>query len=269
MAHSVLFEAIKHSYRDQYGLTCVRGLPQDEVLSRLGVTPQAPYPHCTVQEAVERFGPDVPAVRVCRSGQWTFLLDVQPHGRVFDRDVLAPLSVGTEAVSAWHLLSSTTMAAHARDGEILAVYDDWTFEPPKGPFPERLNRALESVGFFTEAEESDDWDALPMILAALEREFDLSLSADAVNGPWPRSSFPTCRTEPGEALRHHSSAQSRPHRPTANRANGSCEAPTAAGPIAGVRQRRAIAGLGPAVGRRREGTGRGGRSGHSSTICGQ
>jgi hypothetical protein len=73
---------------DQYCLTCVRGLSQAEVLSRLAVTDREPYPRCTGDEAVERFGIEVPAVRVCRSGDWTFLLDVDPHGRTFRPPVL-------------------------------------------------------------------------------------------------------------------------------------------------------------------------------------
>ncbi|PJE95788.1 hypothetical protein CUT44_21260 [Streptomyces carminius] len=173
---------------DHFGLTCVRDLSPDEVLSRLGVTDRAPYPHYTPQEAIQRLGHghENPAARVCHSGEWTFLLDVDDHGVLLRTPVLTRLSMGTEAVSIWKLLDSTTRIAHASNGELMAHYDDWMFEPAKGTDPSRLNRALAAIGFFREEnEESDEWSAPEMALLALEREFGLVLPSEVSRGPLP------------------------------------------------------------------------------------
>ena len=49
--------------RDHFGITCVRGLLPDEVLSRLGVTDQVPYPLCTPDEALQLARQAATAVR--------------------------------------------------------------------------------------------------------------------------------------------------------------------------------------------------------------
>lgn len=178
---------------DHFGITCVRGLSPDEVLSRLGVTGQAPYPLCTPDEALRRFGwygHETPAARVCRSGEWTFLLDVDAHGRLLQTPVLTRLSTGTEAVSVWKLLDSTTRIAHARSGELLAYYDAWHFQPPEGADPSFLNRALTDAGFFLEEDlVPDDWAPSAAALDMLEREFGLALSPEVAKGPLPTVSL--------------------------------------------------------------------------------
>ncbi|WP_139141064.1 DUF6461 domain-containing protein [Streptomyces qinglanensis] len=178
---------------ESFGITCVRGLTPDEVLSRLGVADQAPYPQFTEEDAIEQFGHgfELPAVRVCASGGWTFLLDVDDHGRLLQTPVLTRLSRGTEAVSVWKLLSHTTEVSHARDGELLAEFSAWMFEPAEGADPVRLNRALTEVGFFVDENwQSDDWFAPEMALLALEREFGLALSPELARGPLPTVSLP-------------------------------------------------------------------------------
>lgn len=123
MTESVLAGCVP---RDHFGITCVRGSSLDEVLSRLGVADQAPYPLCTPEEALQCFGWDeqTPAVRVCRSGEWIFLLDVDAHGRSLEPSVLSGLSMGTEAVSVWYQMAGTTRIVHARDGKIMADFDE-------------------------------------------------------------------------------------------------------------------------------------------------
>ncbi|MEU7467415.1 DUF6461 domain-containing protein [Streptomyces sp. NPDC044984] len=173
---------------DHFGITCVRGLSPDEVLSRLDVTDQAPYPLCTPDEAFQRFGwgHETPAARVCRSGEWTFLLDVDAHGRLLQSSVLTRLSADAEAVSVWHLLAGTTRIAHARDGELLIELDAWAQHLTKGTDPSRVNRALDGVGFFREDDDDhDDWAWSEMALVALEREFGLTLSPDVAGGALP------------------------------------------------------------------------------------
>jgi hypothetical protein len=177
---------------DLFGLTCVQGLSPDEVLSRLAVTDQVPYPRLTDEKAIQHFGHgfEVPAVRVCSSAGWTVLLDVEAHGRLLQTPVLTCLSAGTEAVSVWKLLDSTTQISHARDGELLAHFDAWTFEPAEGLDPSQLNRALTDVGFFLEENwESDEWSAPAMALLALEQEFDLVLPPEIAHGPLPTVSL--------------------------------------------------------------------------------
>lgn len=185
---SALFECLAH---DEYCVTCVRGISPAEVLSRLGVSEGSP-PEYTPDEAVQHFGIDVPAVRIHSEGGWIFLLEVYSDiGKTFQPQLLTRLSGGTEAISAYKIMDGTAMAAHARDGELLATYVDWEFEPPKGPDPSRLYRALTGVGFFQEEnEESDEWLPSKMVLLALEREFDLTVSPDVVNGPLPAVGLP-------------------------------------------------------------------------------
>ncbi|MER6695056.1 DUF6461 domain-containing protein [Streptomyces minutiscleroticus] len=173
---------------DHFGITCVRGLSPEEVLSRLSVTDQAPYPLCTPEEALQRFGWgfEQPAVRICRSEGWTLLLDVDDHGVLLQSPVLAHLSMGTEAVAVWKLLDGTTRIAHARSGELLAYYDAWHFQPPEGADPSFLDRALTDAGFFLDENwESDDWELPTAALGMLEREFGLTLSPEVARGPLP------------------------------------------------------------------------------------
>lgn len=177
---------------DLFGITCVRGLSPDEVVSRLDVAGQAPYPQFTHKEAIQHFGHgfETSAVRVCGSGEWTILLDVEAHGRLLQTPVLTRLSVGTEAVSVWKLLDSTTQISHARDGELLAHFNAWTFEPAEGIDTSRLNHALSDVGFFLEENwESDEWSVPDSALLALEREFGLVLPPEIAHGPLPTVSL--------------------------------------------------------------------------------
>ncbi|MFF9691255.1 DUF6461 domain-containing protein [Streptomyces sp. NPDC014623] len=177
---------------DLFGITCVRGLSPDEVVSRLDVAGQAPYPQFTDEEAIQHFGHgfETSAVRVCDSGEWTILLDVEAHGRLLQAPVLTRLSVGTEAVSVWKLLDSTTQISHAGDGQLLAHFNAWTFEPAEGIDASRLNRALSDVGFFLEENwESDEWSVPHSALLALEREFGLVLSPEIARGPLPTVSL--------------------------------------------------------------------------------
>jgi hypothetical protein len=189
---SVLFDCVPH---DHYCVTCVRGLSEAEVLVRLGVADQAPYPRYTAGEALERFGYDVQTVRVHREGDWIFLVEPSGNGDTFQPQILTRLSQGTEAVSALKYLDGTAMAAHAGDGELLATYVDWTFTPAGGMDPSRLNRALTDVGFFREEnEDSGDWAAWEMVLVALEHEFGLTVSPDVANGPLPTVVLPHTKT---------------------------------------------------------------------------
>ncbi|MGW4238451.1 DUF6461 domain-containing protein [Streptomyces sp. NPDC004749] len=177
---------------DHFGLTCVRDVSPDEVLARLSVTDQAPYPHYTPGEAVRRlgFGHENPAARICQAGQWTFLLDVDAHGLLLQTPVLTRLSVGTEAVSVWHVMDGTTRIGHARGGELLASYDAWRFEPPEGADPSFLNQALTDAGFFLDENwESGEWEPSGAALLLLEREFGLTLPSGTVESPLPTVSL--------------------------------------------------------------------------------
>ncbi|MFH9859360.1 DUF6461 domain-containing protein [Streptomyces sp. NPDC017202] len=178
---------------DHFGITCVRGSSLDEVLSRLGVADQAPYPLCTPEEALQCFGWDeqTPAVRVCRSGEWIFLLDVDAHGRLLQPSVLSGLSMGTEAVSVWYQMAGTTRIVHARDGEIMADFDAWAVHMTTGADTSRLCSALADVGFFPEDEDDfdDDWSPSVMALVALERAFGLTLSPGVAKGALPTVSL--------------------------------------------------------------------------------
>lgn len=188
---------------DHYCVTCVHGLPVDEVLARLGIPDQGPHPRYTSLEAARHFGYDVPVLRVYADGDWTILFEVDSQlGETFQPQTLTRLSAGAEAVSAQKLLDSTAKAAHARDGEILATYVDWHFTRAEGANPSRLNRALSRVGFFRdEAEDFDDWNPAEMVLVALEREFGISVSPDVANGPLPTVLVPgRSAPEPGPQI---------------------------------------------------------------------
>ncbi|MDN3354445.1 DUF6461 domain-containing protein [Actinomadura sp. DC4] len=178
---------------DHYCVTCVRGLPPDEVPARLGVSGQGPHPQYTSLEAARHFGYGVPVVRVHAGGDWTLLLEVNPNitDAAFQKQLLSRLSVGTEAVCVQKLMDSTAKATHARDGEVLATYLDWDFTPAKGPDPSRLNRGLSEVGFFQDgSEDYDHWNPAEMVLLAVEREFEISVFPDIVNGPLPTVRIP-------------------------------------------------------------------------------
>ncbi len=185
---------------DHFGVTGVRGVSTDEVLVRLGVTDQAPYPLCTSGEALRKFGwgEGTPAVRVC-GGEWTFLFDVTAHGKLSNDAVLSHLSAGGEAVSVWSILDGTTRVAHAREGELLADIDAWAVHLTTGADPSRVNRALTEAGFFRDWEDEDgedgedgedDW-LVPSAAAliAMEREFGMAVSPVAANGTLPTVSL--------------------------------------------------------------------------------
>ncbi|NJP99948.1 hypothetical protein HCK00_05195 [Streptomyces sp. PLAI1-29] len=163
------------------------------MLSRLGVTDQAPYPLCTPDEALQRFEWDkgIPAARVCYGGEWTFLLDVCAHGRLLQPSVLTRLSLGTEAVSVWHPLTGSTRIAHACDGALMASFDTWAVHLTDGQDVSRLNRALADAGFFPEDDEDypDDWTDSAAALVVLEREFGLELSPQVAKGALPAVSL--------------------------------------------------------------------------------
>ncbi|MFE7440918.1 DUF6461 domain-containing protein [Streptomyces chartreusis] len=177
---------------DLFGITCVRCAPPDEVLSRLDVADLDSHPQFTEEEAIQHFGHgfETPAVRVYSSEGWTILLDVEAHGSLLQAPVLTGLSVGAEALSVWKLLDATTQISHARDGELLAHFNAWTFEPAEGIDPSRLNRALTDVGLFLDKNwESGEWSVPGMALLAVEQEFGLVLPAEIVRGPLPTVSL--------------------------------------------------------------------------------
>ncbi|MER8000307.1 DUF6461 domain-containing protein [Streptomyces sp. NPDC095613] len=177
---------------DHFGLTCVRDVSPDEVLARLSVTDQAPYPLYTPGVAVRRlgFGHENPAARICQAGQWTFLLDVDAHGLLLQTPVLTRLSVGTEAVSVWHVMDGTTRIAHAIDRQLMAHYDDDAVHLTTGADPSRVNHALAEAGFFPDDDEfDDDWSPAAMALVAVEREFGLTLSSGTAESPLPTVSL--------------------------------------------------------------------------------
>ncbi|KOT35830.1 hypothetical protein ADK41_24275 [Streptomyces caelestis] len=183
---STLFDALGSEY---FCVTAVRGLGEADVLVRLGADGSEPPVRCRIDGAYDAFDPDGWAVRLhCPPGTgWVYVFDAFPQtGVVFRRPVLRRLSAGTEAVSVWKLLDSTTRVAHVRDGEVLALFDSWRFEPASGPEPHRLNHALERVGFFVDDDEADDEFSDPAAaLEAVEREFGLGVDPRAVAGPLP------------------------------------------------------------------------------------
>ncbi|WP_143652887.1 MULTISPECIES: DUF6461 domain-containing protein [unclassified Streptomyces] len=181
---STLFDVLGDEW---FCVTAVRGLGEADVLSRLGAAGPDPLPRCPIDGVAEHFSPDSWAVRVyCPEGSgWAYVLDAFPQmGVPFREPVLKELSRSTEAVSVWKLLDSTTRAAHARDGEILALFDSWRFDPVSGTDPDRLNRALERVGFFLD-EPDDDFSDPAAALEAVESEFGLAVDPQEVAGPLP------------------------------------------------------------------------------------
>lgn len=84
----------------------------------------------------------------------------------------------------WKFLDGTARVAHARDGEILALFDSWRFDPASGKESDRLNRALGQVGFFLD-EPDDDFSDAAAALVAVESEFGPALDAQEVAGPLP------------------------------------------------------------------------------------
>jgi hypothetical protein len=181
---STLFDVLGDEW---FCVTAIRGLEEADVLSRLGAAGPDPLPRCPIDGVAEHFSPDSWAVRVyCPEGSgWAYVLDAFPQmGVPFREPMLKELSRSTEAVSVWKLLDSTTRAAHARDGEILALFDSWRFDPASGTDPDRLNRALERVGFFLD-EPDDDFSDPAAALEAVESEFGLAVDPQEVAGPLP------------------------------------------------------------------------------------
>jgi len=173
---------------EEFCVTAVRGLTLDEVLDRLGVVDRESLPQYRIDNAVGQLGLDDWAVRLyCPSGSpWAYLFDVNGQtGVTHKQPVLKRLSGGTDAVSVWSLIGSTTRVAQARDGEILATCSTWMFERASGPDPERLNGALERVGFFRGDETEEGFDDVLAALDAVEGEFGLTVEPDAVAGPLP------------------------------------------------------------------------------------
>ncbi|MFD3826290.1 DUF6461 domain-containing protein [Streptomyces sp. NPDC058625] len=181
---STLFDVLGTEW---FCVTAVRGLRQTDVLARLGVDGPDPLPRCPIDGTIEHFGPDSWAVRFhCPPGAgWAYVFDAFAQvGVTFREPVLKELSRGTEAVSVWKLLDGTTRVAHACDGEILALFDSWMFDPASGKGPDRLNRALERAGFFPD-ETDDDFSDPAAALEAVESEFGLTVDPQEVAGPLP------------------------------------------------------------------------------------
>ncbi|WP_229919284.1 DUF6461 domain-containing protein [Streptomyces minutiscleroticus] len=173
---------------EEFCVTAVCGLTREDVLSRLGVVHQESLPAYRMDNAVEHLGLDAWAVRLyAPSGaEWVYLFDVNGQtGVSHKRPVLKWLSEGTEAISVWSLIGSTTHVTQARDGEVVATCSTWMFEPASGSDPDRLNGALERAGFFREGGTEDDCDDALAALAAVEHEFGLEVEPGAVAGPLP------------------------------------------------------------------------------------
>lgn len=170
-------------------VTAVRGLREADVPARLGADGSEPPVRCRIDGAYGAFDPDGWAVRIhCPPGAgWAYVFDAFPQtGVVFRRPVLERLSAGTEAVSVWKLLDGAIRVAHVRDGEVLALFDSWRFDPARGPEPHRLDQALERAGFFLDDDGTDDDFSDPAAaLEAVEREFGLGVDPRAVAGPLP------------------------------------------------------------------------------------
>ncbi|MFB9351538.1 DUF6461 domain-containing protein [Streptomyces heliomycini] len=181
---STLFDVLGDEW---FCMAAVRGLGEADVLARLGAAGSDPLPQCPIDGVAEHFSPDSWAVRVyCPDGsRWAYVLDAFPQvGVPFRKPVLKELSRGTEAVSVWQLLAGATRVAHARDGEILALFDSGRFDPASGKEPDRLNRALERAGFFLD-EPDDDFSDPAAALEAVESEFGLAVDPREVAGPLP------------------------------------------------------------------------------------
>ncbi|MFF9063436.1 DUF6461 domain-containing protein [Streptomyces sp. NPDC014882] len=181
---STLFDVLGDEW---FCVTAVRGLGEADVVARLGAAGSDPLPRYPIDGVAEHFSLDSWAVRVhCPEGPgWAYVFDALPQmGVPFRKPVLKELSRSTEAVSVWKFLGGTTRVAHARDGEILALFDSWRFDPASGKEPDRLNRALERVGFFLD-EPDDDFSDPAAALEAVESEFGLAVNPQEVAGPLP------------------------------------------------------------------------------------
>ncbi|WP_432159966.1 DUF6461 domain-containing protein [Streptomyces sp. NRRL F-5630] len=179
-----LSEVLSSEY---FCVTAVRGLALPDVLERLEVVRQGNLPEYRLGEAIGHLGFDSWGVRIYApaSEEWVYLVDVNGQTGVAHMEpVLRRLSRGTEAISVWSLLGSTTHVTHARDGEIIATCDTWLFEPASGSAPDRLNAALRRSGFFLE-DEPEEFDDARAALEAVEHEFRLRVEAGAVMGPLP------------------------------------------------------------------------------------
>ncbi|MEU0148846.1 DUF6461 domain-containing protein [Streptomyces sp. NPDC006288] len=177
----------------EFCVTAVRGLSLEDVLRRLGAVHEESLPEYRIDGAVESLGPDAWAVRLYSGpgAQWVYLFDVNGQtGVSHKRPVLKRLSEGTEAVSVWSLIGSTTHVTQARDGEVVATCSTWMFEPASGPDPDRLNGALERAGFFREDETEEDFTDALAALDAVEDEFGLEVEPGAVAGPLPTMIVP-------------------------------------------------------------------------------
>lgn len=181
---STLFDVLGDEW---FCVTAVRGLGEADVLARLGGAGPYPLPRYPIDGVAEHFSLDSWAVRVyCPEGSgWAYVFDALPQmGVPFREPVLKELSRSTEAVSVWQTLASSVRVAHARDGEILALFDSWRFDPASGKEPDRLNRALERAGFFLD-EPDDDFSDPAAALEAVESEFGLAVDPQEVAGPLP------------------------------------------------------------------------------------
>ncbi|MFF9206312.1 DUF6461 domain-containing protein [Streptomyces sp. NPDC014986] len=173
---------------EEFCVTAVRGLTQQDVLDRLGIVVQEELPQYRIDNGVEHLGMDAWAVRLYSppGSEWFYLIDVNGHeGASHKRPVLRQLSQGTEVVSVWSLIGSTTHVTQARDGEIVATCSTWLFESASGSDPDRLNGALERAGFFREDESEEGFDDARAALEAVEEEFRLRVEPGAVEGPLP------------------------------------------------------------------------------------
>ncbi|MEU2469144.1 DUF6461 domain-containing protein [[Kitasatospora] papulosa] len=179
-----LSEVLSSEY---FCVTAVRGLPQQDLLDRLEIVVQGALQEYRLDNAIEHLGFDSWGVRIYAPAddEWIYLFDVNGQTGVAHMEpVLRRLSRGTEAISVWSLLDSTTHVTQARDGEVIATCSTWLFEPAAGSDPDRLNTALRHVGFFLE-DEPEGFDDARAALEAVETEFGLRVEAGAVKGPLP------------------------------------------------------------------------------------
>ncbi|MFF5161271.1 DUF6461 domain-containing protein [Streptomyces sp. NPDC000348] len=186
---STLFDVLGDEW---FCVAAVRGLGEADVLARLGAVGPDPLPRYPIDGVAEHFGPDSWAVRVCcpEGAGWAYVFDALPQmGVPFRKPVLKELSRSTEAVSVWKFLDGPVRVAHARDGEILALFDWGRFDPASGKEPDRLNQALERVGFFLD-EPDDDFSSPAAALEAVESEFGLAVNPQEVAGPLPTVRLP-------------------------------------------------------------------------------
>ncbi|MDX2623887.1 DUF6461 domain-containing protein [Streptomyces sp. NPDC019826] len=178
---------------EEFCVTAVRGVTQQEVLDRLGITNREELSEYRIDNGAEHLGMDARAVRLYSppNSEWFYLIDVNGHeGASHRRPVLRRLSQGTEVISVWSLLSSTTHVTQARGGEIVATCSTWLFEPASGSDPDRLNGALERAGFFREDESEEGFDDARAALEAVEEEFRLRVESSVIEGPLPTVVMP-------------------------------------------------------------------------------